>query len=99
MPNMIDAAELSHLLNLARLELPEAEQQAMRGELNAILGYFEQLHAVDTEGVEEMQRPVSLSNVMRDDVPGEMLPHSALEALAPATQDGFVRVPRTVEAE
>jgi aspartyl-tRNA(Asn)/glutamyl-tRNA(Gln) amidotransferase subunit C len=96
---MIDAAEMSHLMNLARLELPEAEAQAMRGELNAILGYFEQLQAVDTDGVEEMQRPVQLVNVMRDDVPGAMLPHSALAALAPETQDGFVKVPRTVEAD
>ncbi|WP_420596018.1 Asp-tRNA(Asn)/Glu-tRNA(Gln) amidotransferase subunit GatC [Deinococcus sp.] len=96
---MIDAAELSHLMILARLDLGAEEAEEMRGELNAILGYFEQLQAVNTDGVEEMQRPVALVNVMRDDVPGEMLPHSALEKLAPETQDGFVKVPRTVETD
>ena len=96
---MIDAAELNHLMTLARLDLGADEAEEMRGELNAILGYFEQLQAVDTEGVEEMQRPVALVNVMREDVPGEMLPHSALEKLAPEMQGGFVKVPRTVETE
>ena len=96
---MIDAAELSHLMNLARLELDAEEAEEMRGELNAILGYFEQLQAVDTEGVAEMQRPVALVNVMREDIPGEMLPHSSLEELAPEMQGGFVKVPRTVETE
>ena len=96
---MIDAAEMKHLTELARLELGKDEAAALHGELNAILGYFEQLQAVNTEGVEEMQRPVALVNVMRDDVPAEMLPHAALESLAPAMQGGFVKVPRTVEAE
>ncbi len=96
---MIDAAELSHLMNLARLDLGADEAEQLRGELNAILGYFEQLQAVDTQGVEEMQRPVALVNVMRDDVPGERLAHSALEQLAPELQGGFVKVPRTVDAD
>ncbi|WP_161881649.1 Asp-tRNA(Asn)/Glu-tRNA(Gln) amidotransferase subunit GatC [Deinococcus alpinitundrae] len=96
---MIDAAEMNHLTELARLDLAEVEAEQLRGELNAILGYFEQLQAVNTEGVEEMQRPVALVNVMRDDVPGEMLPHATLESLAPEMQGGFVKVPRTVEAE
>ena len=96
---MIDAAEMNHLIELARLDLAEGEAAELRGELNAILGYFEQLQAVDTEGVEEMQRPVALVNVMRDDVPGDMLTHAALETLAPQLQGGFVKVPRTVETE
>ncbi|AWN23647.1 Asp-tRNA(Asn)/Glu-tRNA(Gln) amidotransferase GatCAB subunit C [Deinococcus irradiatisoli] len=96
---MIEAAEMRHLLNLSRLDVETGEAEQLRGELNAILGYFEQLQAVDTAGVEEMQRPVALVNVMRDDRPGEMLPISALEQLAPQMQGGFIKVPRTVDAE
>ncbi len=96
---MIEASEMGHLMNLARLDVGAQEAEQLRGELNAILGYFEQLQAVDTAGVEEMQRPVALVNVMRDDVPGEMLPFSALEQLAPQMQGGMIRVPRTVDSE
>lgn len=96
---MIDAAQVEHLAHLARLDLTPGERETMRHDLNAILGYFEQLSAVDTAGVQEMQRPVALVNVLRDDEPGEVLGRDVVEALAPETEGGFVRVPRTVEAE
>lgn len=94
---MIDASEMAHLKNLARLDLDDAETEGLRGELNAILGYFAQLQELDTAGVPEMQRPVALANVMREDVPGEMFSQAEALSLAPESQDGFVRVPRTVE--
>jgi len=62
-----------------------------------MLGYFQQLQELDTEGVPEMQRPISLVNVMRPDVPGEMFTQAQVLELAPESQDGFIRVPRTVE--
>lgn len=96
---MIDAAQIEHLAALARLQLTPEERTAMQDDLTRVLGYFAQLNEADTEGVEEMQRPVNLVNVLRDDVPGEVFAPSVIEALAPETQDGFIRVPRTVEAE
>lgn len=96
---MIDAAQVEYLAQLARLELTPGERETMREDLNRILGYFEQLSAVDTSGVEEMQRPVDLVNVLRDDVPGERFTPEVVAALAPEMQDGFVRVPRTVETD
>lgn len=99
LPFMIDAVQVGHLAHLARLELTPEERETMGQDLNAILGYFEQLSAVDTTGMQEMQRPVALVNVLRDDKPGEVLGRGVVEALAPETQDGFVRVPRTVEQD
>lgn len=96
---MIDAAQIDHLAALARLQLTPEERVAMQADLNRVLGYFEQLNEVDTDGVQEMQRPVTLVNVLRDDVPGEAFPRAVVEALAPEMQDGQVRVPRTVEAD
>lgn len=96
---MIDAAQIDHLAALARLHLTPEERLDMQADLGRILGYFELLNEVDVDGVEEMQRPVSLVNVLRDDVPGEAFARSVVEALAPEMQDGQVRVPRTVEAD
>lgn len=96
---MIDAAQMDHLASLARLELTPDERATMTQDLSRVLGYFEQLREVDTDGVEEMQRPVNLVNVLRDDVPGQTFPPAVIRALAPETQDGFIRVPRTVEAD
>ena len=94
---MIDAAEVQHLALLARLDLTADEQGAMLADLNKMLGYFEKLQELDTEGVPEMQRPISLSNVLREDAPGPMFAQAQVLELAPESQDGFVRVPRTVE--
>ncbi len=96
---MIDAAQMDHLASLARLELTPDERATMTQDLVRVLGYFEQLREVNTDGVEEMQRPVNLVNVLRDDVPGEAFPISVIAALAPEMQDGLIRVPRTVEAD
>jgi aspartyl-tRNA(Asn)/glutamyl-tRNA(Gln) amidotransferase subunit C len=96
---MIDAAQIDHLAQLARLDLTPGEREAMQADLNHILGYFEQLSAVDTTGVEEMQRPVDLVNVLREDQPGERFGPEVVAALAPEMEDGFVRVPRTVEQD
>lgn len=96
-PALLDAQEVQHLARLARLDLTPEEQEALRGDLGRILGYFEQLRTVDTAGAEEMQRPVTLVNVLRDDVPGEVLALEVVAALAPEMDGGFIRVPRTVE--
>ncbi|MDV6375716.1 Asp-tRNA(Asn)/Glu-tRNA(Gln) amidotransferase subunit GatC [Deinococcus arenicola] len=96
---MIDAAQMDHLASLARLELTPDERETMTQDLVRVLGYFEQLSEVNTDGVEEMQRPVTLVNVLRDDTPGQAFPVSVVEALAPEMQGGLIRVPRTVEAD
>ncbi|MBZ9714089.1 Asp-tRNA(Asn)/Glu-tRNA(Gln) amidotransferase subunit GatC [Deinococcus multiflagellatus] len=97
---MIDAAQISHLAQLARLHLTPEERAAMADDLGRVLGYFEQLNELDTEGVAEMQRPVALVNVLRDDVPGEVFAPEVVMALAPEhLPDGHIRVPRTVEQD
>ncbi len=94
---MIDAAQIDHLAALARLQLTPEERTAMQEDLSRVLGYFEQLNEVNTDGVEEMQRPVSLVNVLREDVPAEAFAPSVVSALAPEMQDGQIKIPRTVE--
>lgn len=96
---MIDAAQIDHLALLARLQLTPEERGAMQSDLSRVLGYFEQLNEVDTDGVEEMQRPVSLVNVLRDDVPAPAFAPEVVAALAPEMQAGQIKVPRTVEAD
>lgn len=70
----ISEAEVQHLAHLARLQLTPEERETMREDLSSILGYFQQLSAVETGGLEEMQRPVALVNVLRDDQPSQPSP-------------------------
>jgi len=50
----LDTAAVRRIASLARIRLEEAEVQRMQAELNGILGWIEQLQAVDTTGVEPM---------------------------------------------
>ncbi|ADI14832.1 Asp-tRNA(Asn)/Glu-tRNA(Gln) amidotransferase subunit GatC [Truepera radiovictrix] len=94
---MLSDQEMEHLKSLARLELDARETAALRDDLNALLGFFERLSELDTDGVAEMQRPVEHTNVFREDEPRPGLTQAEALALAVEAQDGFFRVPRTVD--
>ncbi len=94
---MLTDAEMEHLKTLARMKLTDAETDTLKGDLNQLLGYFELLSELDTEGVEELARPVALHNVFRDDVVVRGLEPQVAQSLAVEGEDGFFKVPRTVD--
>jgi aspartyl-tRNA(Asn)/glutamyl-tRNA(Gln) amidotransferase subunit C len=94
---MLTDAEMEHLKTLARMKLTDAETDTLRDDLNQLLGYFELLSELDTEGVEELARPVALHNVFRDDVVVRGLEPQIAQGLAVEGEDGFFKVPRTVD--
>lgn len=93
----ISDADLDHLATLARLQLPDAERAALRADLNAVLGYFELLSELPTEGVEPLVRPLAGDNVLREDAARPSLPPEVSAELLVARRDGFAQVPRTVD--
>jgi len=87
---------------LARIELSEPEEAALRGELNAILGLIEQLQAADTSGIEPMAHaadlhagPVSLR--LREDRVTETDRRTLYQSVAPQVEQGLYLVPRVIE--
>ena len=91
--------EIDHIALLARLELTGEERERAGVELSQILGYFEALSQLDTEGVVPMAHVVPLVNVLRPDVVRPSLPREAVLQNAPEAADGMFQVPRVVEAE
>ena len=93
----ITLAEVEHVARLARLALDADEKERMRSQLDAILGYVEQLRRVDTEGVQPTAHVLPLVNVLREDEVRPSYPVDAMLANAPDAQDGQFRVPRILE--
>jgi aspartyl-tRNA(Asn)/glutamyl-tRNA(Gln) amidotransferase subunit C len=93
----ITLAEVEHVARLARLALDADEKERMRSQLDAILGYIEQLRRVNTDGVEPTAHVLPLVNVLRDDEVRPSYPVEAMLANAPDAQDGQFRVPRILE--
>ena len=94
---MLTDAEMEHLKTLARMEVSPEETEALKDDLNQLLGYFELLSELDTEGVEELARPVALHNVFRDDAVVVGLEPQTAQNLAVENDGGFFKVPRTVD--
>jgi aspartyl-tRNA(Asn)/glutamyl-tRNA(Gln) amidotransferase subunit C len=82
---------------LARLRLATEEMAHLEGELNKILGWIDQLQAVDTEGVEPMEMVIPMSRAWRADEVTDGNCREAVLANAPAAAHGFFAVPKVVE--
>lgn len=93
----VDAATIRRIARLSRIELPEADVAGMQGEINAILGFVEQLGEVNVEGVEAMTSVTPMALKMREDVvtDGEKAP--LVTANAPQSEDNYFLVPKVVE--
>lgn len=60
--------EISHIANLARLELSEAEMEKYGQQLSGVLSYVEQLSEVDTDAAEPTAQVTGLQDVFREDI-------------------------------
>ena len=89
--------DVSRIALLSRIELSAAERETTRDQLNGILGFIEQLQAVDTEGIEPMAHAVDVAQRLRPDVATETDRRTDFQALAPETEAGLYLVPQVIE--
>ncbi|MEK6581623.1 MAG: Asp-tRNA(Asn)/Glu-tRNA(Gln) amidotransferase subunit GatC [Nitrospirota bacterium] len=88
---------VEHIAKLARLSVSEEEKELFGPQLNGILSYMEKLNELDTKDVGPTSHVLSLSNVMRDDMPGNSIPREDALMNAPDHTDKFYRVPKIIE--
>lgn len=93
----VDISTVKRVAHLARIAVTEDEAERMTGELNAILGFVEQLNEVDVEGVEPMTSVTPMKMRLRDDAVTDGNIAGAVVANAPVTEDNFFVVPKVVE--
>ena len=93
----VDRATVKRVARLARLKVKDEDLGQLAGELNAILGWIEQLNEVDVADVEPMTSAVSMKTKMRNDVVTDGHYPEKIVANAPAQDDRFFMVPKVVE--
>ena len=89
--------DVRRIARLARIEVSAAEVERTRDQLNGILGFVEQLQAVDTAGVEPMAHAVDVVQRLRPDRVTEADRRAAFQAVAPETEAGLYLVPKVIE--
>jgi len=93
----VDATTVRRIAHLARIAVADAEVEHLRGELNAILAFVEQLSEVDVAGVAPMTSVTPMAMKPRpDEVTDGGIPDDIVKN-APVRQDHFFVVPRVVE--
>ena len=89
--------EVLHIAHLARISLSEEDIGMFQEQLSDILGHFEALQQLDTDGVPPTSHPLPLENVMRADEPAASLSPDDVLANAPLTEEGSFRVEAVLE--
>jgi len=93
----VDETTVRRIAHLARIAVTDEEVGPLKGELNAILAFVEQLSAVDVEGVEPMTSVTPMRMKKRADVVNDGGRASDVVANAPETEDKYFLVPKVVE--
>jgi aspartyl-tRNA(Asn)/glutamyl-tRNA(Gln) amidotransferase subunit C len=89
--------EVQRVATLARLRLTAAEETRLTEQLDKILMYMNKLNQLDTSGIEPFTHALDVVNAWREDAVTNQLDTEALLANAPATEDGFFKVPKIIE--
>jgi aspartyl-tRNA(Asn)/glutamyl-tRNA(Gln) amidotransferase subunit C len=93
----VDADTVRRIARLARIAVKEEEVDHLKGELNAMLAFVEQLSEVNVEGVEAMTSVTPMAMKMREDVVTDGGNPAAVRANPPQSEDDFYLVPTVIE--
>ncbi len=91
--------QVSHIAELAKLQLTDDDIERMARQLSEILDYAERLNELDTEAIAPTASVIPNQSVMRPDVVTPSLPRARVLQNAPDTdaQEEFIRVRAILE--
>jgi aspartyl-tRNA(Asn)/glutamyl-tRNA(Gln) amidotransferase subunit C len=93
----LSQADILRLAKLARLELSDVEVESLQAEVGAVIGYVEQLHKVQLDGIKPTYQVTGLENVMRsDEVVDYGVSSDELLKNAPKIENKLIKVRRVL---
>lgn len=93
----ITTDDVLYVARLSKIALSQDEAAKFTKELDAILGYVQQLDAVDTEGLQPTYQVTGLTNATRaDEIIEYDVSRDDLLKNAPRTRDGYIEVPKVL---
>jgi aspartyl-tRNA(Asn)/glutamyl-tRNA(Gln) amidotransferase subunit C len=93
----VDTAIVKRVARLARIAVTDEEAERLRADLNAILGFVEQLNEVNVSGVEPMTSVQPMAMKKRADEVTDGFYPEKIVANAPVSERNFFVVPKVVE--
>ena len=97
MSEKISAEDVKHVASLAKLSVSDEQLPYFTEQLGQIIGLFETIGEVNTDGVKPTVSVTDQLNVMRDDIADNWQERDELLANAPETMDGYIKVPTIID--
>ncbi|MBK9687842.1 MAG: Asp-tRNA(Asn)/Glu-tRNA(Gln) amidotransferase subunit GatC [Saprospiraceae bacterium] len=94
---VVDDHLILKLQKLAKLDLDSEERESMKQELEKMIGMFDKISEVNTDGLEALVYMSDSQDKLRDDEVREGLSLSTLARLAPSMEQNYVAVPKVIE--
>ena len=95
----LTATQVKKIAHLARLHVSEEDLALYTKQLSNILDFVEQMNQADTNHIEPLTNPLSLSQRLRPDIVTEINQRDAFQAIAPLVDAGLYLVPKVIEGE
>ncbi len=93
----ITREEIKHLAQLSNFSVSEEDADALKVDIENIIGYISQIDKLNTEGIEPTFQCIEMDNVWR---PDEILPQDSnreeLLALTKEEKDNQIKVPKVL---
>jgi len=89
--------DVKKIASLAKLSYTESDLAKIAKELDAIVGYVEQLKELNVESIEPTSQVLELVNVLREDIASSWLTSEEALANAPTQKLGYFSVPKVVQ--
>lgn len=91
-----DKKLIRRIADLSNIHIDDDELEGFAGDMDAIIGYMEQIKNIDTGDAKPMEHVLPINNVFREDSPKDGFDRELLLKNAAAAQDGCFRVPVVV---
>ena len=97
MTNKTNHMDISHLANLAKVEIDEATELRLQDDIRSIVKMIGEMMEVDTSDTLPLKSPLDSPQRLRPDQVSENPNRGLLQQGAPELKDGFFAVPRVIE--
>ena len=88
---------VEHLANLSRITLNQNEKEKFLKDFSNIVGYFDKLSQVNTDGVKIDKAHLNAETELREDLSEECLDVEKVIMNAPESKEGSIVVPMVIE--
>ncbi len=90
---------VNHIAHLARLEFNGEENENIKADLTNIIGFVDQLNAVDTDGVEPLIFMTNAINVLREDTQKDTITQQEALKNAPNHDSDYFKIAKVLSQQ